>query len=128
MFSTLINPEHYTPTSLREDIETAANTKNTLSLSLIANIIVKYMFVYFYFNPDEKVSLEDIENLIKEVEETSELLPTESEIHEMFDEDKFAVSSRFHMERFQCEMLFDIPATVEIFRDIAQRIVAPNDF
>lgn len=126
-FSTLINPEVYTHTSLREDVLVAANHNLPLSYELIANIVIKYIYAYFYFDWDEIIPLEKIEKLVAEVVKEA---PRSIDIEEMkrMKGDKWdkAIDVRFHLERLTCEMLFDVPATVEIFHDIAMRILDPS--
>lgn len=121
-----INPDVYTNTSLEQDIERACDSQNPLTLQQIANIVVKYLFSYFYFRTKDQIPLVEILELIQALEKEEVKQLTKEEIREAFEVSKLEVATRFQMERFACQMLLDIPATVEIFRDIALRVIDPS--
>ena len=129
MKQTLINPVYYTEaTSLQEDISFACDANNELDLVLLANIVVKYLYAYLTGVYNQPITLDNLLLLISSLELVSHSQVSQSDARSMYEANVEGASfaTRYHLEYYPVNMLLDIPSTVEIVRDIANRLIDPT--
>jgi len=126
----IINPNIYENTTLKQDIEFLLDSNKKISNNKIINILIKYFFAYKYNSSiDQKIQLADINELFSVWNQFFELLEF-NQLESVSSTDvKFIATLHFFQENwYALSMLWDISSTVEIFKDIINRTIDKNIF
>lgn len=114
-----ISQEHYDPnSSLKDDIDFLCDPHIDVTDENILNIIVKYIYCYFYNNSvDTNIPLDRILGTINHITDY---------ISKRKQTDEEDITSPIDGQEYALEMLLDIGSSVEIFKDIITRYFAPD--
>lgn len=116
-------------TSLKQDIITSIRKDDVLSDEDIINIIVKYFISYIYPNKiNSKISLEEINKIFSITNFFFKISRTPWTIVNWLNEDDLKLLNFIQNNWYSLSMLWDIAATVELFKEIANKEISPRKF
>ncbi len=116
-------------TSLRQDITNALRKNDKLSDTEIINIVVKYFISYIYPHKiDYKIDLEEINKIFSITNFFFKISRNPWTKIEMKDKKELELLNFIQENWYSLSMLWDIAATVELFKEIANKEISPIKF
>lgn len=111
--------------SLLDDIEYLSDNKNEVSEYKILNMVVKFLFWYYYLNSiNLEIPFNEIINFFETITQVSNLKPEKEEIIKNIDE----IEGFYHAQEYSLRMAMDIASTTKIIKDIISRVINKEVF
>jgi len=121
----IISPDIYNKSSLLDDITYLSNKKNEISEYMIINMIIKYIFWYYYLDSiNLKIHLNEITKFFNTLNFISNKKLEKHEINQNTDK----IEWFYHSQEYSLRMAMDIASTTKIVKDIISRVIDSKKF